>query len=101
MSLIKQSAPLLSMEAYEEVDRPLAGAIESAARDETCVWHRVSSVASSFDIPVTLILDLAAYACLPVLLAVSDCQEATRKPAPVANHVAKQRVVEDGLQRHL
>ena len=41
MSLIKQSAPLLSMEAYEEDDRPLAAAIEAAGRDEACVWHRV------------------------------------------------------------
>lgn len=41
MSLIKQSAPLLSMEAYEEDDRPLAAAIEAAGREESCVWHRV------------------------------------------------------------
>lgn len=41
MSLIKQSAPLLSMEAYEEDDRPLGAAIEAAGREEACVWHRV------------------------------------------------------------
>ncbi len=43
MSLIKQPAPLLSMEAYEEDDRPLAAAIEAAGRDEACVWHRVGA----------------------------------------------------------
>lgn len=75
MSLIKQSAPLLSMEAYEEEDRPLGVAIESAARDETCVWHRVGSVASSSDNPDTCILYLAVHARLSVLLS-----QTTRKP---------------------
>jgi hypothetical protein len=43
MSLIKNPAPLLSMEAYEEEDHPLGGIIEAAARDESCVWHRVGA----------------------------------------------------------
>mmetsp|Transcript_20854 Transcript_20854/g.62756 ORF Transcript_20854/g.62756 Transcript_20854/m.62756 type:complete len:1085 (+) Transcript_20854:1468-4722(+) len=54
MSLIKQSAPLLSMEAYEEDDRPLAAAIEAAGREESCVWHRAYGLGSKAELLVAV-----------------------------------------------
>jgi len=42
MDLIKRPAPLLSMEAYEEDERPLGGLVDAAGRNEKTVWNRVS-----------------------------------------------------------
>lgn len=54
MSLIKNPAPLLSMEAYEEEDHPLGGIIEAAARDESCVWHRVYGLGNKAELLVAV-----------------------------------------------
>ena len=41
MSLLKQPAPLLSIEAYEAVILPMDDLRDAAGRAENCVWNRV------------------------------------------------------------
>jgi hypothetical protein len=80
LSLIKRptAVPLLSMEQYEDEERPLAELIYDAGCNEDCVWNRVRPVCPS------VCLSICSSVCLPaafVHLHVSPVERSASGPA--------------------